>query len=57
MSRDWNALAAASGAGIPADQIDRTVKPLIALDEAFRPLAAQLRFDDEPATILSEDAE
>jgi len=55
MPRDWSALAAA--AGIPADQIDRTVKPLIALDETFRPLAAQLGFGDEPATALCEDAE
>lgn len=48
--KDWNAIAAASGAGIPASDIPRIVKPLAALEEAFRPLAESLHFDDEPAT-------
>ncbi len=57
--KDWSAIAAASGAGIPASDVERIVKPLAALEEAFRPLADSLRFDDEPATAFdaAEDSE
>ena len=57
--KDWSALAAASGLEIPSAQIERIVKPLEALEEAFRPLAAGLTFDAEPAVMFSagEDAE
>lgn len=56
MTRDWKALAAASGAGIPAQEIDRTTKPLEGLERAFRPLADSLEYDDEPATIFDAEA-
>jgi hypothetical protein len=57
--KDWNAIAAASGAGIPAGEIDRVAKPLASLEASFRPLAASLRFDDEPAPTFhpAEDGE
>jgi hypothetical protein len=44
---------------IPAADRERTIKPLAALEETFRPLAASLRFEDEPATTFdaAEDAE
>lgn len=50
---------AASGIGIPAEDVDRVTKPLVGLDEAFRPLAESLSFADEPAVMFdaAEDAE
>lgn len=44
---------------IPADQLDRAVKILDALEAAFRPLARTLTFDEEPATTFdaAEEAE
>jgi len=51
--KDWTALAAASGIDLPASDIERIVKPLQSLEEAFRPLANNLTIADEPATILS----
>ena len=56
MTRDWKALAAASGVRIPAEEVDRATKPLAGLEQAFRPLADSLRFDDEPATIFDAEA-
>jgi hypothetical protein len=57
--RDWKAMAAASGAGIPADDVERVTKPLVGLEQTFRPLANSLTFDEEPATAFdaAEDAE
>ena len=57
--KDWSAIAAASGLGIPAPEVERIVKPLDGLEQAFRPLADSLKFDDEPATAFdaAEDAE
>ena len=56
--KDWDAIVKASGLGIPADQIERIAKPLTALETAFRPLAATLSFQDEPAAIFdAEEAE
>jgi hypothetical protein len=57
--KDWSALAAASGIDIPRADIERIVKPLQALEDAFRPLARTLSIADEPAVIIdpAEDAE
>jgi len=57
--KDWNGIVAASGLGIPAEDVERIVKPLESLDAAFRPLAGTLTFMDEPATIFdaAEDGE
>lgn len=51
-------MAAASGGGIPAEDIERATKPLEGLEQVFRPLAGSLRFDEEPAIIFDavEDA-
>jgi hypothetical protein len=43
-------MAAASGAGIPPEDVDRVTKPLAGLEETFRPLADSLMFGEEPAT-------
>jgi hypothetical protein len=51
--KSWNAIVAASGLDIPTADIDRIAKPLQALEETFRPLAARLTIADEPATIFS----
>jgi hypothetical protein len=42
---------------IPADAKDRVAPILSALEESFRPLSATLTYDEEPAVILSEEAE
>jgi hypothetical protein len=57
--KNWTAIAAASGAAIPADQAERIARPLESLEASFRPLVRSLTFADEPATIFSagEDAE
>lgn len=48
--KDWKAIAKASGFDIPQKDIDRAIAPLEALDLVFRPLAAALTPDVEPAT-------
>jgi hypothetical protein len=48
--RDWQAMAAASGTGIPAQDVERVTKPFVGLEQTFRPLANSLTFDEEPAT-------
>ena len=40
--KNWSAIAAASGIDIPPADIERIVKPLEALEDAFRPLAGTL---------------
>jgi len=52
-------MAAASGLGIPAEDVDRVTKPLHGLEETFRLLADTLHFSDEPAITFdaAEDAE
>jgi hypothetical protein len=57
--RDWKALAAASGAGIPPEDIERVTKPLYGLETVFRPLAESLEVADEPALTFdaAEDGE
>ena len=53
--RDWKAIAKAGGVEVDATQL----KPLEALEAAFRPLVKELTPDVEPATglRLEEDAE
>jgi hypothetical protein len=48
--KDWKAIAKASGLEVSADELDRIVGPLDALEEAFRPLVKDLPADLEPAT-------
>jgi hypothetical protein len=57
--KDWSAIAASSGIDIPSADVARIVKPLEALEAAFRPLANTLTIADEPAVLLDprEDAE
>lgn len=56
---DWKALAQVRGLAIPAYDEDRTVAPLKALEETFRPLVRDLTPDMEPCTLFraDEDAE
>lgn len=49
---DWNSLVAAHGLDIPAEELSRVTAPLDALEAAFRPLAAHLPVDLEPAVIF-----
>ena len=52
-------MSTASSAGIPAEDVERVTKPLAGLEQAFRPLANSLTFDEEPATTFDgvEDGE
>ena len=52
-------MAAASGAGIPAEEIERVSRPLDGLEQTFRPLAESLSFSEEPAVMFdaAEQAE
>jgi len=54
---DWEALVRARGLEIPPEQLDRVIEPLRALDRRFRPLAAALSFDLDPATRFCADPE
>lgn len=49
---DWNLLAEAQGAGIPAEELARVTAPLAALEAAFRPLVADLAEGLEPAIVF-----
>lgn len=50
--RDWKKIAEALGAGIPPEELDRVVASLDGLEAAFRPLAAELPHETEPAVVL-----
>ena len=54
---DWKTLALARG--IPAEDVDRIIAPLEALETSFRPLTRSLNAAMEPAVIYhaGEDAE
>lgn len=55
---DFRALARARGLAIPEEELDRIVRPLEALEAAFRPLTADLPATLEPAIgICPEDGE
>jgi hypothetical protein len=47
--KDWIAIAKLTIPDLPAQDIGRLVAPLAALEESFRPLAAALTPDQEPA--------
>jgi len=53
--KDWAAIAKAAGLDIPARDLSRTSQALNSLDETFRPLAAGLTPDMEPADTFSAD--
>ena len=50
---DWKTLAAARCPDIPSDSVARMVPALEALESTFRPLAAQLKPENEPAITLA----
>lgn len=47
--QNWREIAQARDLGIPAQDVDRVVAPLQALEQAFRPLVLGLTPDMEPA--------
>jgi hypothetical protein len=55
--KDWAAIAKAAGLDIPAKDLSRASQALNGLDEVFRPLAAGLTPDMEPAATFSADQE
>ena len=54
---DWEALAKARGLEIPAEQMDRVIESLRAVEKRFRPLAAGLSFGLDPAIRFFADPE
>lgn len=52
MARDWKLLAEALALEIPAPDIEKVSAPLDALEAAFRPLAAAIPHEVEPAVIF-----
>jgi hypothetical protein len=55
--RDWEAMAKARGLQVPGRELDLVTGPLRALEEVFRPLAADLPPGLEPATTFRADPE
>jgi hypothetical protein len=49
---DWKKAAEAFAPDMPADAVERAVKPLEGLDAAFRPLIARIPLETEPASVL-----
>jgi hypothetical protein len=47
--RDWIAIAKASGLTALDRDLERTVAPLVSLEQAFRPLVKDLSYALEPA--------
>jgi len=48
--KDWRAIARAGGLEVSERDLERIAGPLETLEEAFRPLAKELKAEDEPAT-------
>jgi hypothetical protein len=57
MTRDWHALARALALDIPEPDLDRIKPALDALETAFRPLAASVPHEVEPAVVFFCPAE
>ncbi len=55
--KDWKTIAKAAIPDVPAEELDRLLEPLAALEETFRPLVRGLTPDFEPATFLSVEKE
>ena len=55
--KNWKAIAAASGFGIPEAELDRIAPALDALDAAMEPLVSGLSPELDPATVLSAPPE
>jgi len=55
--KNWKAIAAASGFGIPEAELDRIAPALDALGAAVEPLVAGLPPELDPATVLSAPPE
>ena len=49
---DWKAIARARGIDIPANELERTLRPLESLEETFRPMVRHLGPADEPAIVF-----
>jgi hypothetical protein len=54
--KNWKAIASGNGLELPDDYLATLTPTLDALEAAFRPLAAGIPHEIEPATTLSEAA-
>jgi len=52
MPNDWKSLAAGLAPDIPAQDLDRVLKPLESLEQQFRPLVARMPLETEPSYTL-----
>ena len=52
MTRDWKAVARALAPDIPEAEVERIAPALDALETAFRPLAAEIPHETEPAGLF-----
>jgi hypothetical protein len=52
MPTDWKCLAASLAPDIPAQELDRVLKPLESLEQQFRPLVAGIPLETEPSYTL-----
>ncbi len=50
--KNWKLAASGMNLGIPEDDLDRIVPVMEALESAFRPLAAGIPHETEPAVIF-----
>ena len=57
MTRDWKLLAKALSLDIPDPDIEKITPPLDALEASFRPLAAAIPHEIEPAVVFLCPAE
>lgn len=57
MTRDWKAVARALAPDIPEAEVERIAPALDALETAFRPLAAEIPHETEPAVLFFCPAE
>ena len=55
--RDWSLIAKVVAPDIPPQHVARSIAPLNGLDEVFRPLAARLTPEMEPAFSFHPDRE
>jgi len=55
--KDWISIAKARGLDIPAGDVERIAPALDALEAFFRPLAASLTPEMEPAAVFRADEE
>ena len=55
--KDWKLIASGLGAGLRAEDLERITPALDALEAVFRPLAAAIPYETEPAVVFEPPPE